>query len=380
MQFKSVIGQDKIKKKLVESVETGKVSHAQLFTAPEGSGGLAIGIAFAQYLLCESPSENDSCGRCDNCKKMEKMIHPDVHYSFPVIKKDGQKEPPVSNDHINSFRSAIIQNPYINYYDWLQSIKADTKQGNITRNECHQIIKKLSLKAFEGGSKVLLMWLPERLGKEGNALLKLIEEPPAGTYIIMVTEQPDLILNTILSRTQEVRIPKLSIDEIKEALIEKEEIAEEEASSIARMSDGNFSRARMLSKEGETNLSETFQDWMRLCFLRNGLGLLKWVDEMAKKGREEQKGFLRYSLQMIEDIFLYSNGLKEQSSLSESDQDFARRFSGYLGPDTYLKINDSLNEAYYYIERNAHGKIVFFNLSLHINTFFQGQKATTKAN
>src|SRR6516225_2271587 len=230
--FKDVIGQAPVKQHLVELVQSNRLSHALLFLGQEGSGALPMALAFAQYVVCEQPRDGDACGVCPPCIKAKQLIHPDIHYSYPDIpKKAGDK--PVSTDYGAEWREFIAQYPYGNSYDWLQFIGAENKQGNITAQECNDIIHKLNLKSFESGYKILVMWMPEYLGNEGNKLLKLIEEPPASTLFILVAENESLILQTILSRTQLVRIPLPEPADIQQGLIERSGVAQEQARQIA---------------------------------------------------------------------------------------------------------------------------------------------------
>ena len=226
MQFKEVIGQQKVKDYLLKSAQSDQVSHAQLFLGPEGCGNLALAIAYAQYLQCRNKGATDACGKCSSCIKANKLIHPDIHFSYPTV---GSKAK--STDFLKEWRDAVEQQPYMNVYQWLQHIKAENKQGNITREECEAIIRKLSLRAYESTYKVLIVWMPEYLGKEGNRLLKLIEEPPVNTVFLLVAENANLILNTILSRTQQLRIHRLSDAAIKEALVERHQLSEKCCSS-----------------------------------------------------------------------------------------------------------------------------------------------------
>ena len=373
MLFTEVVGQDRVKAKLLKSYKKDKVSNTQLFLSPEGAGGLPIALAFAQYLVCENPGKNDSCGECSACNKVHKLIHPDVHFSFPVINRTDKKDV-ISDEFIGEWRKAVTENSYLSLFEWLQHIQAGNKQGNITIKECREIIKKLSLKPFEGAKKIMILWMPELLGKEGNALLKILEEPSPETYFILVAENSENILNTILSRTQMVRIPPLGSDEISNALHKNEGIKKEEALEIAQLANGNYRTALSLAKSGETEFSSQFIEWMRHCFRRNGLELVQWTNQMAARGREEQKNFLSYSLQMIEELFLLGEGLQEGRRIKDEDMDFAERFSGYVNEETFLKIYDALNQAHYYIERNASSKIVLFNLSLRINQFLSQNK------
>src|SRR6201986_1688260 len=239
MQFKDIIGQQEVSKHLAEMVHNNRLSHALLFLGPEGSGALPMALAYAQYVVCEKkggPEQMDACGVCPSCVKAAQLIHPDIHFSYPVVpKKPGDK--PVSTDYGSEWREFIKQYPYGNAYDWLQFIGAENKQGNITAQECNDIIHKLSLKSFESGYKVLIMWMPEYLGNEGNKLLKLIEEPPVNTLFLLVAENESLILPTILSRTQLVKMPLPETADIEKALIQRSGLGAEQARQIAVLCD-----------------------------------------------------------------------------------------------------------------------------------------------
>ncbi|HFB99578.1 MAG TPA: hypothetical protein ENJ53_02125, partial [Phaeodactylibacter sp.] len=238
MQFHQVIGQEKTKQTLQSMVTSDRMSHALLFLGGEGSGKLALAFAFAQYVLCTDKQDNDSCGKCSSCLKAAKWIHPDIHYSYPTV---GSKM--ISTHFLPEWRKAMEENPYLNAHQWLQHLGAENKQGNITKDECVDIIKKLSLKIFEGSHKILIMWLPEYLRKEGNRLLKMIEEPPDNTLFILVAENQEMILNTILSRCQLVKVNQLSDEEVKEALIQRKNVSLEKAAATAHLAEGNYNEA-----------------------------------------------------------------------------------------------------------------------------------------
>src|SRR6201985_1376823 len=263
MGFKSVIGQAQVKQHLIELVRLNRLSHALLFLGPEGSGALPMALAFAQYVVCERAKGDlgDACGICASCVKAGQLVHPDIHFSYPVIpKKAGDK--PVSTDYISEWREFIGQYPYGNAYDWLQFIGAENKQGNITAQECNDIIHKLSLKSFESGYKILIMWMPEYLGNEGNKLLKLIEEPPADTLFILVAENEALVLPTILSRCQLVKIPALDTTDIAEALVERARITPEQARQTASISEGNYREALQLLQHAGEDWQDLLREWL----------------------------------------------------------------------------------------------------------------------
>src|SRR5882724_3516580 len=252
MSFENVIGHSDIQQSLVELVQHNRLSHALLFLGNEGSGALPLALAFAQYIVCDKVKEGraDACGICPACVKASRWVHPDIHFSYPVIpRKSGDK--PVSSDYSSEWREFMTQYPYGNAYDWLQFIGAENKQGNITAQECNDIIRKLNLKSFETEYKILVMWMPEYLGNEGNKLLKLIEEPPANTLFILVAENESLILPTILSRTQLVKIPALDTADIAQALAERANIQPELARQTASISEGNYREALQLLQHAD---------------------------------------------------------------------------------------------------------------------------------
>jgi len=366
MLFSEVIGHATLKSKLLNNLKSGKISHAQLFLGETGFGTLAMALAYAQYVNCTNPGENDSCGVCDSCSKMMALTHPDLHFSFPVItKKAGSK--PVSADYIDEWRKTIFDNPYIDYAQWMQIIEAENKQGNITAEECREIIKKLSLKPMYDGYKVLIIWLPEYMGKEGNILLKTLEEPSPKTLIILVAENEENILQTILSRTQLQRISGINFDDLQASLMKKLDQGADEAGRITHLSDGNYNTALRLFEAEENNYTEEFIKWMRACFKPDMPVVLKWVETMATTGRENQKNFLLYSIGILRECLLQNQGINQLNHLLESEKDFASKFSAWIGPDNIAELNEAFSTAHYHIERNAHPKILFFNLSLLVN-------------
>jgi DNA polymerase-3 subunit delta' len=363
--FKDVIGQASVKQHLVELVHGNRLSHALLFLGPEGSGALPLALAFAQYVICEQPKNGDACGVCPPCSKARQLIHPDIHYSYPVIpKKAGDK--PVSTDYGAEWREFVAQYPYGNAYDWLQFIGAENKQGNITAQECNDIIHKLNLKSFESGYKILIMWMPEYLGNEGNKLLKLIEEPPANTLFLLVAENESLILQTILSRTQLVKIPLPETADIEQALIERAKIGAEQARQIAVLCEGNYHEALQLIRHAEDDWQGVLRDWLN-AILKNGpIAQVKWIDEISKSGRERQKQFLRYFNHLLEQAirlrFIGGEGLP----IPEGERDIALRLNKIADVGQQQAIIGELDRAAYYIERNAHAKMLFHALTIKV--------------
>jgi DNA polymerase-3 subunit delta' len=302
---------------------------------------------------------------CPSCVKAGKLIHPDIHYSYPVIpKKPGDK--PVSTDYGGEWREFIAQSPYGNAYDWLQFIGAENKQGNITAQECNDIIHKLNLKSFESGYKILVMWMPEYLGNEGNKLLKLIEEPPANTLFLLVAENESLILPTILSRTQLIKMPLPDTAEIEEALIAGSGLDPVKARQTAVLSEGNYREALQLLRHAEEDWQGVLRDWLN-AILKNGpVAQVRWIDEISKFGRERQKQFLRYFDHLLEQAIRLRYMGEGAVPLPEGERDVALRLNKIADIGQQRAIIAELDRAAYYIERNAHAKMLFHALTIKV--------------
>ncbi|CAN5615869.1 DNA polymerase III subunit delta' [soil metagenome] len=392
MQFEKIIGQKETKDQLVQMVQHNRLSHALLFLGKEGTGALSLAMAFAQYVVCEkvagkgkvnagtslfgeeeSPASepsplHDACGVCASCTKAAQLVHPDIHFSYPVIpRKSGDK--PISTDYITNWREFITRNPYGNVYDWLQFIGAENKQGNITSEECNDITRKISLKSFESDYKVLIIWMPEYLTKNGNKLLKLIEEPPPQTLFLLVAENDALVLPTILSRTQLVKIPSLSNLEIEAALELNAGVPIEKAQQIAALSEGNYREALQLLEHVEDDWLLTVREWLNLIAKKNLAGQVKWVEDMSKQGREKQKQFLKYFTHLLEQavrVGVMPESMMEALSIAPAEKDFAQRLNKISNINQQEAIITELDKASYYIERNANGKMLFHALSIKL--------------
>ncbi len=397
MQFSQVIGQAELKEQLIHMVQHNRLSHALLFLGKEGSGTLSLARAMAQYTVCEAvngkasaapkaetaPSLfgepepeivnekraasqreilNDSCGVCPSCLKAAKLIHPDIHFSFPVIpKKSGDK--PVSTDYIVEWRQFMEKHPYGNSYDWLQFIDAENKQGNITAHECNEIIRMMSLKSFEAEYKILIMWMPEMLGKEGNKLLKLIEEPPPNTLFIFVAENDDLILPTILSRTQLIKVPQLHNDDIAEAL-QQEAVPAAKAAQIAAISNGNYREALQQLSHADDDWEVQLRDWLNAIAKTGPAAQVKWIEDISKTGREKQKQFLQYFIHLLEHALRLR--MLNSSETGSKNDDFALRLNKLCSIEQQEAISQELDKATYYIERNANAKMLFHALTIRL--------------
>lgn len=376
MLFTEVIGQWQLKTKMTEMILSGRFPHALMLAGPTGNGGLPLALAVAQYLHCENRQGSDSCGACPSCLKHQKFIHPDLYFSFPVVKPEKKREPPVSTDYIKEWRTALSQNPYLNYNDWMQRIEAENRQGNITADECRQIIHHFSLKTFEATYKIQIIWLAEFLGNEGNILLKLIEEPPPNTIFILLVENLEPVLNTIISRTQIVKVPPIEDNDLAQALLQNFEMDSTAAQKIARICDGNFDTA-MIIAAGEENVNDKLlHQWLACCYHlkqkpseANTQTLLEWTETIAKVGRENQKIFLKYALFFLRECsLLVQTGHSEK--LDGDELKFARGLSAKLQPEQFEAITGILNRIHYHIERNANPKIQFLSNSFKIASVF----------
>lgn len=363
MKFADIIGQQGLKQQLIHTIKEGRVSHAQLFLGPEGSGKLPLAIAYAQYLNCKSPSEEDSCGICSSCQKYNKLIHPDLHFSFPIVNKGTDAEKNSCAAHMKDFREAFLADPYMSYNDWMVAHGAENKQGNISKFECYDIISKLGLAPFEAGFKVLIMWLPEYLRDAGNVLLKIIEEPPQNTLFILVAERQEMLLSTISSRTQLVKVPRLLVEDLAMHLENQFELDPKTAQSVAMLSEGNARLAReMLGHEVSIN-EQLFMDFMRLTFAGKGTEILEWIEKTNELGREGQKNLLQYGLHILRECFLMRFGSAKLLRLKGAELDFVTKFSAFINEQNVSEFNRIFNEGSYYIERNANARLVFHNLA-----------------
>ncbi len=375
MLFSQVIGQDKVKQHLTESVRTGRTAHAQLFIGGEGSGHLALALAYAQYLQCERPKAEDACGSCPSCIKAQKYVHPDIHFSFPTI---GTGK--ISSDFMKQWRQALEEEPYMSLQSWLQRIGAENQQGNINKNECEDIMRRLSLKAAEGGYKILVLWMPELLGKEGNRLLKLIEEPEPETVFILVAEQSDKIINTILSRCQHIHIPRLSDEEVINYL-KNSPLNANQRRNIAYMSAGNLAKARQLAEESsdQPDYARLWREFLQLAHTGAGSDWTQWVDDTAssksanKLGRKEQILFLQYGLHFLRELVGYKvHNNAEILRLSSEELPLVQQLAR-LKFGAFQQIQQRVDDAAFFIERNGAARMVLLALLIEMQRALQGR-------
>jgi DNA polymerase-3 subunit delta' len=367
MQFSEVIGQADVKKRLVQTVSENRISHAQLFVGQEGSGNLALAIAFAQFVLCTDRNETDSCGKCPSCTKLVKLEHPDLHFVYPVA--SGSITKPVSDDFIKEWRETILENAYINATQWYEAISIENKQGQIGERESQEILRKLSLKSYESDYKVMIIWMPEKMNlTASNKLLKLIEEPPEKTIFLLVTEDSGNILQTILSRTQIIKIPKIENIDLKAYLQSSLELSENEIDGVVRIANGNYLEAKNLLNESESreyNFNK-FVEIMRLCYSRKLIEIFAWVDEVSSLGREKQKNFFSYALRMIRENFMLNLKVNDIVRLSDKECNWAEKFCPFINQNNAFQIAAEVTQAQADIERNAYGKITLLDMALKI--------------
>jgi DNA polymerase-3 subunit delta' len=360
LKFSEIHGHEEIKGNLASVIRQGRIPHAQMIISREGNAALPLALAYAQYASCLDKSSDDSCGVCSSCVKYKQLIHPDLHLSFPIF---GSNE--TCDDFIRDFRAAFLANPMLTLNDWLKSIDGENKKPNINIKECRNIIRKLSLRAYESEYKVLLMWLPEYLGKEGNVLLKLLEEPPANTLFLLVTENQDQILTTIISRTQFIKVPVYSYEEI-DSYLRKHQLASEEVSrNVALMAEGNLSKAISLAGEMENTQFESFRLWLLDCYNGNLGKIIGEADQYTDKGKEGLKMFLLYGIQMIRSALLIQHQSME-NKLTPNEIDFVSRLSKFIQLDNAREIYQALNQAIFEIDRNGSTKLILINLSLKL--------------
>jgi DNA polymerase-3 subunit delta' len=372
MLFNQIIGQEHIKNHLKVSAENGRIPHAQLFVGKEGSGTLSMAIAYAQFLLCNF---SDNAEVCD--LKCEKLQHPDLHFAFPVTTNEKVKKHPVSNLFLEEWRTFVASQPYGSLFNWLQHIGVEKKQGIIGVDEAEEIVKKLTLKSYEGGFKVMIIWMAEKMNiAAANKLLKLIEEPPEKTIFLLITENEEQLINTIKSRCQALHFPALSEQDISNALVVNYQAPDNEAAKIAHQSEGNFNKALHLLEHDSKDLvfEEWFVSWVRTAFKAKGnvavvQQLIEWSETIAKTGRETQKRFLTYCLQFFRQSLLL-NYKSNQLVFMETQTGFdLSKFAPFVHAGNILAIEKELNDAIYHIERNGNGKIILLDLSMKLTRF-----------
>lgn len=367
MRYEQIVGQQEAKSRLIKMVNDSRVPHALLFSGKEGSGNLPAALAFAQHLFCKQKTANGSCGTCAACNKVSKLIHPDLHFVFPIAKSKDVKS---SNDLIKEFREAFLNHPYLSLNDWFNELSAENKQPIIPVEESNDILRKLSYTSYEGGYKIMIIWQPEKMNAEAaNKLLKILEEPPDETVFILVSTQPDQLLATIISRVQQIPFYSCSEQEIADALVANYKVNAEVARQSAILANGNYGEAITLLTHNDDSVSflTNFQTFMRLALKFDCNKALQWIDENATIGREKQKQFFQYGLEVFRDSLMYNYGSRDLVRLSGQEKQFLEKFAPFVTQKNYEKLVEEFNNNYYYIERNANPKILFMDLILKTN-------------
>lgn len=371
MLFSDIIGHDDTKETLVRAVQTNHLAHALLFDGRTGSANMALALALATYVNCETrltePARTDGCGQCASCIKTAKLVHPDLHMVYPVVNIKGKNN---SESLLPEWRKFLVNNPYRTLTEWLDTTGGDNKQANISAEEARNILQRLSLKAYEGAYKLMLIWLPEQMNATAaNALLKVLEEPPERTLFLLVTDQPDKLLITILSRTQRVPVRNFTDTEVATYLRQTLNFDETRARRIAYLSDGDMAQALQLGQSKGDDLASSgqhtwFADWMRACYRQDLTALVKQADEFDKLPKERQKNLFDYSLRLCRDLFLWQQGAEQLLRLPDDELKFVRDFGKVLKPELIERMVGDLNEGAYHLERNARAKMILLDLSL----------------
>lgn len=382
MDFSKIIGQKHIQSHLQTTANAGRIPHAQLFSGKNGTGMLAVAIAYASELLCMQYKKDSA--EYEKCKRhVNQLNHPDLHFFYPVNTNQDIKKDPISDDFSTAWRKFVLKNPYASLFEWLQSLGIENKQGNISRNEANHISKKLALKSYEGGYKVAIIWMAENMHSScSNAILKLIEEPTDKTVLILITEREEKLLTTIKSRCQKLQFPLLAENDIAKGLIENENLEEHLAIQISRRAQGDYNKALQLSKEtGEDDQFESwFIDLVRTAFQARGnkkaiQDLLKWTDEISGQGRETQKKFLNFSIEMFRQALLENYSSNDLVYYIPKDQSFSiRNFAPYVHQNNISEIYQTLEDATYHIERNANPKLLFSDLSIKLTRLLHAKR------
>ena len=367
MQFKDVIGQEEVKRKLILSVQENRVPHAQLFLGPEGNGKLPLALAYAQYILCPHRTATDSCGVCPSCQKISKLTHPDLHFVMPTTTNKTIKKDPESDLFLNEWREYVIQKEgYVDTSSWYEFLEVENKQGYISVRDAATLLRKLSFKAYEGEYKIAIIWMAEKMRVDtANKLLKLLEEPPEKTLFVLIAEDQEELLATIRSRTSLVKVPKIELGDLQKALVARIGCTSQEASDAAMIAEGNWMKACQNVKDAEDQkyYFRTFQQWMRYCFKAAINELIDFSNNIKTIGRERQKQLLEYGLGIVRNSLLFNNNLAQLVMLPDEEKKFNSGFAPFVKPANIIQIADLLEEASRQIERNGYAPLIFLDVS-----------------
>ena len=365
MRFSEVIGHHGLKGHLIDEVRNEKVSHAQLFLGKPGFGTLPMALAFVQFLFCEDKQATDSCGICPSCRKVEALQHPDLHFSFPTVQAISK----VSDGLLKEWREQLKEQPYFSLNDWIKRIDSKERKPIIGKDESQEIIKKLALRSYEGGYKVMLIWMAEEMNLAcANKLLKILEEPPQKTLFLLIADSQEYMLQTILSRTQLVKIPRIETEEMSGFLREKKQLGASSSDSIAGRADGDFLEVlELMGNHEEKDLNrELFIQLMRVCYKKNVLDMMGWAESIAEQSNEFQKVFLKYALHMFRQSMLRNYTEDTLTRVSQEESEFLDKFARFISGNNIHDFMETFNDAHYHIERNANSKILFMNLCFQV--------------
>lgn len=366
VQFRQIYGQESVKQTLIKSVDEARVPHAVMLCGAQGTGKLALAIAYAQYLNCSNRQNGDSCGVCPSCVKFNKLIHPDLHFVFPITRSSNSV---VCDNYLADWRAMVNETPYFTVDQWLQKISSDNKQGMIYENESDMIIKKLGQKSFEAEYKTMIIWLPEKMNEVcANKILKVLEEPMGKTLFVLVSENADRLLATIISRVQQIFVPPLSDTDMEQALKERYSMSEEECREVAHIANGNLIAADDIVRTSDEKREyfDLFVEVMRASYSRNAKRMKEWTEEMHRLGRKRQLSFLAYAQRMIRENFIYNVKNRELNYMTRFEEDFSVKFSPFVKESNIFGLLSELESAERHIEQNVNAKLVFFDLSLKL--------------
>ena len=368
MFFKDVVGQDVLKKRLIRSVQEERISHAQLFSGPEGTGKLAMAIAYAQYISCKNRTAGDSCGTCPSCHKYGKLAHPDLHFVFPIFNSPKIKKA-LSDDFIGPWREMVLKNPYFNLGQWLKSIDAENAQGEIYERESDSINRKLNLKSFESEYKVMIIWLPEKMNIAcSNKLLKIIEEPYNKTLFLLITEDEEAVIGTIRSRAQLVKFPPIEREAIQNALLEKPDADAQTVADAVHLANGNYIHAleSLNPDEDKQFYFVKFQEMMRQAYKREVFEQIEWADEMAKIGRDKQKAFFAYALRLIREYFVLNMQQSSMVYLTKDERNWGKQFAPFINERNVTAFFNEFELGIQHISWNGNPRIIFLDTALRM--------------
>lgn len=369
MLFNKIPGLKNLKTQLIQSVQREKVAHGLLLDGYPGSGGLALALAFATYIFCEDKKEDDACGVCSSCVKMDKLVHPDAHLIFPFAKSHAKDERKLAEQFLPEWREFLAVSPYQTLTQWLQYLGADNRQGVIPVEEARNILRKLTLKSYEGGYKILILWKPEFMNaSSANALLKILEEPSAKTLFLLVSDHSDQLLPTIISRVQRISVPHFSDEDVARYLSEQVGLKNESrVNEIVYLSEGNLAEALELSREQSDDRLTWFREWMTNCYRKNVTALIQMADNFDAFPREKEKEILEYALKIFRDTLLLKSGASDLIRSADANRVFIENFSRSFNQKYLPGIASEISKAHYHIESNVKAKIVFLDLSLTLS-------------